>query len=232
MSKIFLKKNHNNIVEFCPVCYFSLSTKGEEYTILQEFYFVTGNSGKFNQLHALVEPLGITLQQIELDIIEPQADSVAEIATSKAEQAFKILQKPLVVEDSGLYIDALYGLPGPYIKYMNTHLSLEQILDIMHGKENRACYWVSTLAYADETGHITTFEDDTEKGTLAEEIHPDCHSDKARSQFWKIYISGNSGKPLAALTEEEYAQHMETMRQHSPFMRFTKWLEQHQQHVA
>jgi non-canonical purine NTP pyrophosphatase (RdgB/HAM1 family) len=196
--------------------------------MLTELHFVTGNSGKFHQLEALTTPLDISLKQIDLNIIEPQEDSVAEIATNKAEQAFKILQKPLVVEDSGLYIEALHGLPGPYIKYMNTHLSLEQILDIMAGKENRACYWVSTLAYANENGLITTFEDDTERGFLTKEIYSGELSKKARSQFWRIYISGDTGKPLAALTEAEYDSRMQEIRSQSPFMRFKSWLEQKQ----
>lgn len=196
--------------------------------MIQELHFVTGNSGKFHQLEAMVSPLGISLKQMDLNIIEPQADSVAEIARNKAEQAFKMLQKPLVVEDSGLYINALHGLPGPYIKYMNTNLSLEQVLDIMSGKEDRSCYWVSTLAYADENGNITTFEDDTERGFLTEEIYDGPLSKRARSQFWKIYISGDTGKPLAALTEEEYNARMEAIRNQSPFMRFTDWLRQAQ----
>lgn len=194
--------------------------------MLRKLSFVTGNSGKFHQLEALTAPLNVELQQVDLNIIEPQEDSVAEIAINKAKQAFKILGTPLVVEDSGLHIEALHGLPGPYIKYMNTHLSLEQILDIMNGKENRACYWVSTLAYADENGVITTFEDDTERGFITEEVYPDCNSKKARSQFWKIYISGDTGKPLAALTDEEYNKRMHDIRHNSPFMRFTSWIEE------
>ena len=189
----------------------------------KKLHYVTGNSGKFHQLKDILSP-SINIQQTNLDIIEPQADSIAQIAISKAKQAFDILKEPLVVEDSGLYIEALHGLPGPYIKYMNDNLSLEQILDILHGKENRNCKWVSCLAYADKNGKIITFEDDSEQGTIAEEIYPECSSKKARSQFWRIYISGNTSKPLAALTADEYNENMAKKRDKSPVMRFADYI--------
>src|SRR5690606_16109667 len=55
------------------------------------------------------------INQSKLDLIEPQADTAEEIATVKARQAWKQLDKAVLVDDSSFHIAALKGFPGPYL---------------------------------------------------------------------------------------------------------------------
>lgn len=76
-------------------------------------YLVTDNKRKYLSAQKLLKPFDIKINQKPLDIIEPQAENIKYIAESKASQAFEILQKPVLVSDSGVSIPALKGFPGP-----------------------------------------------------------------------------------------------------------------------
>lgn len=90
-----------------------------------EICFVTGNNSKFNEAKKILE--GCELQQGKAKLNEYQG-SLEEIATMKAEDAFKVLQKPCIVDDSGLYFSGLGGFPGPYTKDFLGAMSLEDIV--------------------------------------------------------------------------------------------------------
>ena len=56
--------------------------------------------------------LGIAVERIDLDLSEPQALDPGEIVDAKARAAFARLDRPVLVEDSGLQIAAWNGFPG------------------------------------------------------------------------------------------------------------------------
>jgi XTP/dITP diphosphohydrolase len=43
---------------------------------------------------------------------------ILEIVKKKAEDAYYALGKPVMVEDTGFFIEAHQGFPGPFIKYI------------------------------------------------------------------------------------------------------------------
>jgi len=131
---------------------------------------VTGNKNKAAEVAAFFQ--GITkVSHISFECIEPQSDNIAEIARAKAEQAYAALQIPLIVDDTGLFIEALSGFPGPYAAYVQDSLGNAGILRLMVGMTNRRAYFATSIAYIDETG-IHIFEGrvegeitDTPRGT-------------------------------------------------------------------
>lgn len=76
--------------------------------------FVSSNAGKAREVAAI---LGFTLEQLEADVPEIQALDVREVVREKAKAAFALAGRPVLVEDTGLYIDALNGLPGAFGKW-------------------------------------------------------------------------------------------------------------------
>jgi len=50
--------------------------------------------------------------------------------------------------DVGHYIPALGGFPGPFIKYFNQTLKPEDVLALMHNKDDRSIVLRECLAYA------------------------------------------------------------------------------------
>jgi non-canonical purine NTP pyrophosphatase (RdgB/HAM1 family) len=80
----------------------------------EQLLFVSSNPGKVRELEAI---LGAPVAQLDLDLPEIQALDVAEVARHKALAAFERAGRPVVVEDTGLYIDALGGLPGALVRW-------------------------------------------------------------------------------------------------------------------
>lgn len=113
-------------------------------------YYVTGNESKFKTAKNYFEALGMKVLQKTLEIPEIQSDSIEEIATDKAQKAYSILKHPLFVSDSGWYITALNGFPGPYMNYVNQWLSSKDFLNLMKPYENREIILRQALAYTDE----------------------------------------------------------------------------------
>jgi non-canonical purine NTP pyrophosphatase (RdgB/HAM1 family) len=101
---------------------------------------------------------GITLERQKLDIPEIQAMNTKDIVEHSLKVAFEQIQKPVVVTDTGYYIRALGGFPGPYVKWINNMLKPEQILAMMDGIENREVEIVEYLGYCDGDGTTHLFE--------------------------------------------------------------------------
>jgi XTP/dITP diphosphohydrolase len=117
---------------------------------------VTGNKNKAAEVAAFFDGIA-EVSHISFDCIEPQSDSITEIAKAKAEQAYAALKIPLIVDDTGLFIEALAGFPGPYAAYVQDTLGNAGILRLMEGTPNRRACFATSIAYIDERG-IETFE--------------------------------------------------------------------------
>jgi len=122
-------------------------------------YYVTGNESKFKTAKNYFETLGVKVLQKTLEIPEIQSDSIEEIATDKAQKAYLILKRPLFVSDSGWYITALNGFPGPYMNQINKWLTPKDFLNLMKPYENREIILRQAIAYADEKrSQVFTFD--------------------------------------------------------------------------
>lgn len=105
-------------------------------------YLVTGNRNKLEEAQGILEEYGVRLEQAPLEgKLEIQSDSLEEIALYAARDAYRRLRKPLIVDDSGLFIEALKGFPGPYSSYVYKTIGWMGILRLMHNVHNRrACF--------------------------------------------------------------------------------------------
>ncbi|HLF16181.1 MAG TPA: non-canonical purine NTP pyrophosphatase, partial [Candidatus Thermoplasmatota archaeon] len=75
--------------------------------------FVTGNPGKARELAAALAPHGVEVVQDPRGYPEMQADTLDEVAAFGADHLLASgLPPPFVLEDAGLFVDALQGFPG------------------------------------------------------------------------------------------------------------------------
>lgn len=79
---------------------------------------VTGNWAKIAQAKEVLEPKGIVVDNIKMDTIEIQADSVEEVARYSAKWASDKLKTNVVKNDTGIMIEALGGFPAAYTHYV------------------------------------------------------------------------------------------------------------------
>ncbi|HVS01424.1 MAG TPA: non-canonical purine NTP pyrophosphatase [Thermoanaerobaculia bacterium] len=91
---------------------------------LPGFTLVTGNPDKRREAEAA---LGHAVAVAAMDLPEIQSLDLLQVLDAKGEEAWKRLQRPLVVEETGLELAALGGFPGPLVKWMLATIGAEGI---------------------------------------------------------------------------------------------------------
>lgn len=89
---------------------------------MKKYVFVTSNK---NKVREITEILGLNIKIREFELPEIQSLDLDEVITQKAKSAYRIIKKPVLVEDISLEIKALNGLPGTFVKFFLQKLGTE-----------------------------------------------------------------------------------------------------------
>jgi len=156
---------------------------------------ITSNDGKFKDLKKYLEP-EITVERISTPYLEMRSDDPKEITKLAAKQNAEKLNKPVIVEDSGLFIKGLNDFPGTCSAYIHKRIGLKGILRLMEGIEDRTCSYKSAVGYCEPGKEPLSFFGE-EKGKIATE-------EKGSHGFGHdpIFIPDNSDKSYGELGEE------------------------------
>jgi XTP/dITP diphosphohydrolase len=111
-------------------------------------YFATGNSGKFEEVKNYLEAYepSIELLQYSEDIEEIQSLDQKKVAIDKAKKVWQRLKKPVLVDDSGIYLTKYNNFPGTLTKYVYQgigFLGIQSLID----NENNGAYFQLQLVY-------------------------------------------------------------------------------------
>ncbi|HUT00582.1 MAG TPA: XTP/dITP diphosphatase [Candidatus Thermoplasmatota archaeon] len=116
---------------------------------MNELFFITSNKGKVQEAAEKLQPLGFSVVQKNLGYPELQADSLEEVAAWGATYVQERFEFPFMLEDAGLFIDAVNGFPGVYSKFVFFTIGLDGILRLLEKKENRKAVFRSVYAYSE-----------------------------------------------------------------------------------
>lgn len=159
--------------------------------------FATGNAQKITIAQTVSADFGISVQPISLDIDEIQGEDPRKIVAHKAREAFKQIQKPVVVSDDSWSIPALNGFAGPYMKSVNHWFSAADFLRLMHGVSDRSIFLHQYLAYIDEAGmHVVTND---LHGVFTTEPRGD---NSASANMNIVALDSDNGKTIAEVFEQ------------------------------
>jgi XTP/dITP diphosphohydrolase len=123
--------------------------------------FVTTNPGK---IHEAREYLDESVEQLEFDYVEPQADDLGTVAAHGARAAYRQTGEPVIVDDSGLTIGAFDGFPGPYSSYVEDKVGIERVWRLTEPEDDRSAAFRAMIAYCDgEPFEATPEPVDTER---------------------------------------------------------------------
>lgn len=132
-------------------------------------YFATNNMNKFNEAKEILSSYGILLKPVEVEKIEIQSSFLEHIARYAAIHIYKQVKKPVIVEDSGLFIDVLNGFPGPYSSYVYKTIGLKGILKLLQNENNRRARFESVVVLALNENTVVVFKGIVD-GVIAQEI--------------------------------------------------------------
>ncbi len=113
---------------------------------MDKIFFATGNKEKAREAQAI---LGVEVEIADIEVDEVQSMDLEYVARRKAEEAFRKIKKPVLVDDVGFYISAWNGFPGPLIKFLDKARGNQGILQMMEGEKNRSVKIQSAIGYHD-----------------------------------------------------------------------------------
>ncbi len=164
-------------------------------------FFATGNVHKFNEARGILTGVDIAVGMLRVKDTELQSDSLVEIAQASALDAFKRCGLPVIVEDAGLFIDALKGFPGPYAAYAYKTIGNKGLLKLMESVDTRKAVFQSAIAYCDSDAESPLVFEGEAAGKITNEER--VGNGKSGFGFDPIFQPSGSAKTFAEMTLEE-----------------------------
>lgn len=131
------------------------------------------------------------------DVSEIQSDGQEAVSVDKALKYYNLLKRPLVVMDSGLFIDELNGFPGVYTKYALDTIGIDRIVQLLGG---------AARAYTQRT---ITYFDGNKPQTFTLKLHGALLKEPRGSNgrnYDKYFLPDGKNKTLAEMASEEKAE--------------------------
>ena len=110
---------------------------------------VTQNKHKIIELTPLFEEYGVAFETTDLEKFEIRSHDVEEIALNAARHAYTILNRPVVVDDTGFFVSALKDFPGSYAAYALGTIGYQGILKLLEELDNRSARFMTAVAFYD-----------------------------------------------------------------------------------
>jgi len=133
-----------------------------------EIFLVTSNLNKVREFKLALEP-DIKVIHVDYDYPELRSNDPEEIVQLAARQVADKLQKPVVVEDSGFFIESLHGFPGTCTEYVHNRIDNKGFLKLLEGVHDRRCWYKSAIGFCMPGQEPSSFLG-TEEGTVALEV--------------------------------------------------------------
>ncbi len=159
-------------------------------------YFATRNSHKLEEAKTILAPT--VVEQLNEKKVEIRSEDLEEIAMYAAQGIRESFRQSFFVEDSGLFVQALKGYPGPYSSGIFRLVGLEGLVKLMYGVADRSATFRSVVAFsAPETG-VKTFAGEVH-GSISEEPHGEYGFD-----YDPVFIpEQGDGRTFGEMTLEE-----------------------------
>lgn len=191
---------------------------------MKKIIFVTGNATKILHANTALKEFGYEVIGQKMSLIEPREEEPEQVVIKKAIQAFSQINKPLIVEDSGIFIKALNGFPKTYIHFVQETIGVKNILKMMEGVTDRGAEFRQSLAYIEAEMSKPQVFNYTDGGfTVADKVWEDGEEDGG--EFDKILIPRGQVKPLSMFSKEWRAKRdVEQNKDQIHYHQLAKWL--------
>ena len=165
-------------------------------------YFVTSNLHKLNEVREILAPYGIDVERFDVNKVEIQSFDVSDVVRYAAEILKQCVKKrPLLLEDSGLYIEALRGFPGAFSRHVYETIGLRGILKLLDSVKNRKAYFKTAVACICPSGPYedqVIIKEGIVRGNIAEEVRGG-----QGFGFDPIFIPEGHNKTFGEMSDEE-----------------------------
>ena len=167
---------------------------------LSELFFASSNEHKFQEAERILANLGMQINLFKTTLQEIQSNNLNDIAEKKAINAYDLIQKPVIIEDDGLFINSLDGFPGPYSSYVYDTIGNKGIMNLLENSEVRDAKFVSIIAYCDSDCDVKLFESSI-PGKISSII------EKGGWGYDPIFIPDGESKTYANVSDKDKFSH-------------------------
>ena len=167
---------------------------------LSELFFASSNEHKFQEAERILANLGMQINLFKTTLEEIQSNNLNDIAEKKAIYAYDLIQKPVIIEDDGLFINALDGFPGPYSSYVYDTIGNKGIMNLLENSKVRDAKFVSIIAYCDSDCDVKLFESSI-PGKISSII------EKGGWGYDPIFIPDGESKTYANVSDKDKFSH-------------------------
>jgi XTP/dITP diphosphohydrolase len=165
-----------------------------------ELTFVTSNDHKYNEARTLFESSSIDLKRYSCELMEPNFETLEEIAEFKCKQAFEEIGKPVVVDDSGIFFEAYSNFPGVNSARVFKGIGFEGVLALLKGKSRKA-FFRSVCCYTCDGVNFEFFSGKLD-GEITKEVSLDVPYEE-RLPYKRIFTPQGYDVPIGALSLKE-----------------------------
>ncbi len=127
---------------------------------MKTIYFITSNKGKVHEVTEKLKQFNYKIIQKNYGYPEIQTETLEEVARFGVNHFHQNnIDHPFILEDAGIFIDALKGFPGVYSSYVYFTIGLDGILKLMKNvsDEKRTAQFKSVFAYGNREGDYELF---------------------------------------------------------------------------
>ena len=177
-----------------------------------KLFFASSNENKFQEAERILSDLGVQINFYKTILEEIQSNDLNDIAEKKAIIAYDLIQKPVIIEDDGLFINSLNGFPGPYSSYAYDTIGNKGIMDLLENSQVRDAKFVSIIAYCDNDYGVKLFESSI-PGKISSVI------EKGGWGYDPIFIPDGESKTYANVFDKDKFSHRS-----ASLKKFSNWL--------
>ncbi len=156
-----------------------------------------------------------------MDLHEPALSSPQEISAAKASNAFKILRKPAIAEDTAIYFNAVKNFPGVFAARAFKRLGFGGLLKKIEGKA-RGAKFVTCVAYCDSPRTPPRVFTGVCRGRVLRAPVP-TGVRGMRFPYERIFKPCGSSKPLCQMTDREKSR---ISHRSKALAKFAAWFKQ------
>lgn len=121
---------------------------------MKEIIFVTSNENKLREAKQL---LSIDIISKNIDLRELQSVNIEGVIEEKLKHGYQILKKPIIVEDTGLFFDALHGFPGALIKMLIDRVGRDGIVKILKDFKDKTATAKCAIGFTEDGKDFKVF---------------------------------------------------------------------------
>lgn len=184
---------------------------------MQKLYYVTSNTKKYETVATALQHVlpSVDIEQKDIDIQEIQSLDQRAVALDKAQQAWQLMQAPLLVDDSGIFFEKYYKFPGVYSKFVYQGIGIEGIKKLVNPGDGAA--FILNLVYIEgaDTYHIFQARSD---GSI---VHQEHYSSFPHHPYDGLFVPNGTNKTYGQLRAEGIAGPYDYRVQ--AIKKFAKW---------